>query len=85
LPRNCLLKHVIEGTIKEWLQVKGRRGRRRKRIIYDLKETKGCQNGKREFWIPLCGKLAFEETMDLSSDYGINLLKPNGNFTCQKV
>jgi hypothetical protein len=29
LHRNCLLKHVIEGKIKERVEVTGRRGRRR--------------------------------------------------------
>jgi hypothetical protein len=37
LHRNCLLKHVIEGRIEET----GRRGRRRKRRLDDLKETGG--------------------------------------------
>ena len=35
LHRNCLLKYVIEGRIEG----KGRRGRRRKRLLDDLKET----------------------------------------------
>ena len=35
--RNCLLKHVTEGIIKE---VKGRRGRRRKQLLDDLKEKR---------------------------------------------
>jgi hypothetical protein len=34
---NCLLKHVIEGK----REVMGRRGRRRKKILDDIKETKG--------------------------------------------
>ena len=37
LHRNCLLKHVIEGRMEET----GRRGRRRKRLLDDLKETGG--------------------------------------------
>jgi hypothetical protein len=37
-----------------------------------LRKQKDTENGKRKFWIPLCGKLAFEKAMDLSSDYGIN-------------
>jgi len=36
LHRNCLLKHVIEGMIEETR----RRGRRRKQLLNDLKETK---------------------------------------------
>ena len=38
LRTNCLLKLVIEGKI----QVTGRRGIRRKRLLDDLKETGGC-------------------------------------------
>jgi len=38
--RNCLLKHVTAGKVEGWLQVKGRRGRRRKQLLDDLKETK---------------------------------------------
>jgi len=39
--RNCLLKHVIEGMIKE---VKGRRGRRRTQLVDDLKESRHTVN-----------------------------------------
>jgi hypothetical protein len=38
LRRNCLLKHVIEGKIKGKIEVPERRGRRRKQLLYDLKE-----------------------------------------------
>jgi hypothetical protein len=36
LRRNCLLKHVIEGRI----EMTGRRGRRRKQLLDDLKEIR---------------------------------------------
>jgi len=36
LPRNCLLKHIIEGKIEGT----GRRGRRCKQLLDDLKEKK---------------------------------------------
>jgi hypothetical protein len=39
LCRNCLLKHVIYGKIGERIEVLGRRGRRRKQLLDDLKET----------------------------------------------
>jgi hypothetical protein len=39
LGRNCLLKHVIKGTIEGSIQVKGRRGKRHKQLLDDLKET----------------------------------------------
>ena len=38
LRRNCLLKRVIEGKIKGEIEVRGRRGRRRKKLLDDLKE-----------------------------------------------
>jgi len=36
LRRNCLLKHVIEGKIPARIEVKERRGRRRKKLLEDL-------------------------------------------------
>jgi hypothetical protein len=36
---NCLLKHVIEGKIKVGIKVAVRQGRRRKQLLYELKET----------------------------------------------
>jgi len=41
LRRNCLLRHVIGGKVDGRREVTGRRGRRRKQLLYDLKETKG--------------------------------------------
>jgi len=41
LRRNCLLKHVIEGKIEGRIEVKGRRGRRYKQLLDDLKEKRG--------------------------------------------
>jgi hypothetical protein len=43
LRRNCLLKHVIEGKLEGRIEMTGRRGRRRKQLLYDLKE-------KRRYW-----------------------------------
>jgi len=40
LRKNCLLKHVTEGKIEERLEVTGRRERRRKQLLDDLKEKK---------------------------------------------
>ena len=48
LRRNCLLKHVIEGKIKEELEVTRRRGRRRKKLLDDLKERRGYSHLKEE-------------------------------------
>jgi hypothetical protein len=63
LRRNCLLKHVIEGKIEGSMEVKGRRRRRRKHLLDDLKETRGYWKLK---GIALFGELAFEEVMELS-------------------
>ena len=41
LLRNCLLQRVIEGKIKEGIEVTGRRGRRRRKLLDDFKERKG--------------------------------------------
>jgi hypothetical protein len=38
LRRNCLLKHVIEGKIEEKIEVKGRRGKRRKQLLDNLRK-----------------------------------------------
>ena len=44
LRRNCRLKQVIEGKIKGQIEVKRRRGRRRKKLLDDLKDRRGyCQ------------------------------------------
>jgi hypothetical protein len=48
LRRNCLLHGVVEGKIKGEREVTGRRGRRRKKILDDLKERRGYCNLKGE-------------------------------------
>ena len=40
LHRNCLLQRVIKGKIKAGIEVKGKRGRRRRKLLDDLKERK---------------------------------------------
>jgi len=40
--RRCyLLQHVIEGNLKAGIEVTGRRGRRRRKLLDDLKERRG--------------------------------------------
>jgi len=46
LRRNCLLEQVIEGKIKGGIEVKGRRGRIRRKLLDDLKERRGCSHLK---------------------------------------
>jgi hypothetical protein len=40
LCKNCLLKHIIEENIEGKIEVQGRRGRRNKQVLDELKETK---------------------------------------------
>ena len=48
LRRNCLLKQVIEGNIKGEMEVTRRRGRRRKKLLDDLKDRRGYSHLKEE-------------------------------------
>jgi len=48
LRRNCLLKLVIEGKIKGEMEVARRRGRRRKKLLDDLKDKRGYSHLKKE-------------------------------------
>jgi hypothetical protein len=41
LRRNCLLQWVIGGKVKGGIAVTGRRGRRRKKLLDDLKDRRG--------------------------------------------
>jgi len=48
LCRDCLLKHVIESKIEGRTEVMGRRGGRRKRLLYRLKGKKVTLKQKRK-------------------------------------
>ena len=48
LRRNCLLKQVIEGKIKGETDVTRRRGRRRTKLLDDLKDRRGYSHLKAE-------------------------------------
>ena len=48
LRRICLLQRVIEGKIKGGIEVTGRRGRRRRKLLNDLKERRGYSHLKQE-------------------------------------
>jgi hypothetical protein len=43
LRRNCLLRQVIDGKIKGGIEVTGRRGIRRRKLLDDLKERRGSK------------------------------------------
>jgi hypothetical protein len=46
LLRNCLLQQVIEGKIKGEVEMTGRRERRRRKLLDDLKERRGYSHLK---------------------------------------
>ena len=48
LRRNCLLKQVIEGNVKGEMEVTRRRGRRRKKLLDNLKDRRGYSHLKEE-------------------------------------
>jgi hypothetical protein len=48
LRRNCILQRVIEGKIKGGIEVTRRRGRRRRKLLDDLKERRGYSHLKEE-------------------------------------
>jgi hypothetical protein len=48
LRRNCLLQRGIEGKIKGGIEVTGRRGRRHRKILDDLKDRRGYSHLKEE-------------------------------------
>jgi len=48
LRRNCLLKQVIEGKVKGEMEVARRRGRRRKKLLVDLKDRREYSHLKEE-------------------------------------
>ena len=48
LRKNCLLQRVIEGKIKGGIEVTGRRGRRHRKLLDDLKERRGYSHLKEE-------------------------------------
>ena len=61
LCRNCPLKRVIEGKIKGGIEVTGIRGRRRRKLLDDLKERRGYSHLKEEalycnMWKALFGR-----------------------------
>jgi hypothetical protein len=48
LRRNCLLQRVTEGKIQGKVEVTGRQGRRRRKLLDDLKERRGYSHLKEE-------------------------------------
>jgi len=48
LRRNCLLQRVIKGKVQGRTEVTGRQGRRRMKLLDDLKERRGYSHLKEE-------------------------------------
>ena len=48
LHRNCLLQRVIEGRIQGGIEMTGRQGRRRRKLLDDLKERRGYSHLKED-------------------------------------
>jgi hypothetical protein len=64
LRRNCLLKHAIEGKLEGRTEMTGRRGRRRKQLLDDLKEKRRYRKLKEEA-LDRTRELALEEATEL--------------------
>jgi len=59
--RNCILRHVTEGKVEGRIELKGRQGRKRKKILDELKETGGYGKLKEEALGALHGDVALYE------------------------
>jgi len=59
LCRNCILQRVIEGKIKGGIAVTGRRGRRRRKLLDDLKERRRESHLKEEALDPTMWRARF--------------------------
>jgi hypothetical protein len=66
LRRNCLLQRVIKGKIKGGIEVTGRKGRRRRQLLDDLKESRGYSHLKEEALDRTMWTARFGRGLDLS-------------------
>ena len=74
--RNCLLKQVIEGKVKEDIEVIRRQERRRKKLLDDLKDRRGCSHLKEEaldrnMWRNRFGRGYHCSASNLDTKYGV--------------
>jgi len=74
LRRNCLLKQAIEGKIKGQIEVTRRQGRRRKKLLDDLKERRGYCELKEEALDRTMWRNRLQEVLDLSFDILLMML-----------
>ena len=66
LRRNCLLQGVIEEKIKWRIEVTGRRGRRRRKLLDEHKERRGYCHLKEEALDRTVWRAALEDALDVS-------------------
>ena len=66
LRRNCFLQRVIEGKIQGGIEVTGRQGRRRRKLLDDLKERRRYSHLKEEVLDRTMCRARLEEASDLS-------------------
>jgi hypothetical protein len=66
LRRNCLLQWVIEGKIQGGIEVTGRQGRKRRKLLDDLNERRGYSHLKEEALDRTMWRANLEEALDLS-------------------
>jgi hypothetical protein len=71
---------VIEGKLEGRIEMTGRRGRRRKQLLDDLKEKKRYWKLKQEALDPHCGELALEEATDLNDRKKFQEVYMNSNI-----
>jgi len=62
----CLLQRVTEGKIQGGIEVRGRQGRRRRKLLDDLKERRGYPHLKEEALDRPRLRARLEEALDLS-------------------
>jgi hypothetical protein len=72
LRRNCFLKQVIEGKIKGEIEVARRRGRRRRKLLDDLKDRREYPRMKEDVLVRIMWRNRLEEVLNLSSDRILN-------------
>jgi len=66
LRRNCLLQRVIKGKLKRGIEVRGRRGRRRRKLLDDVKDRRGYCHLKEEALDCTVWRDRFGKALDLS-------------------
>jgi hypothetical protein len=65
LRRNCFLQRVIEGKIEGGIEVTRRRGRRRRKLLDDIKERTGYSHLKEEALDSFMLRARFEKALDM--------------------